>query len=51
VLEPSVETSTGAVTMLDWLVGNYPQAFPHIALVNAAHSLARANKPARQRSE
>ena len=32
------------------LVGNYPQAFSHIALVNTAHNLARANKPAEQRS-
>ena len=33
------------------LVGNYPQAFSHIALVNSAHNLARSNKPAHQRSE
>jgi GH15 family glucan-1,4-alpha-glucosidase len=32
------------------LVGNYPQAFSHIALVNTAHNLARASKPAEQRS-
>jgi GH15 family glucan-1,4-alpha-glucosidase len=32
------------------LVGNYPQAFSHIALVNTAHNLARATKPAEQRS-
>jgi GH15 family glucan-1,4-alpha-glucosidase len=32
------------------LVGNYPQAFSHIALVNTAHNLARATKPANQRS-
>jgi GH15 family glucan-1,4-alpha-glucosidase len=32
------------------LVGNYPQAFSHIALVNTAHNLARAAKPAEQRS-
>jgi len=32
------------------LVGNFPQAFSHIALVNTAHNLARAEKPARQRS-
>jgi GH15 family glucan-1,4-alpha-glucosidase len=32
------------------LVGNFPQAFSHIALVNTAHNLARANKPAEQRS-
>ncbi len=38
----------------DWvsrrLVGNFPQAFSHIALVNTAHNLARATKPAEQRS-
>ncbi len=33
------------------LVGNFPQAFSHVALVNTAHNLARAEKPARQRSE
>jgi GH15 family glucan-1,4-alpha-glucosidase len=32
------------------LVGNYPQAFSHIALVNTAQNLARAEKPALQRS-
>ncbi|BCS34975.1 glucoamylase [Luteitalea sp. TBR-22] len=32
------------------LVGNFPQAFSHIALVNTAHNLARATKPARQRA-
>jgi GH15 family glucan-1,4-alpha-glucosidase len=32
------------------LVGNYPQAFSHVALVNTAHNLSRAAKPARQRS-
>jgi GH15 family glucan-1,4-alpha-glucosidase len=32
------------------LVGNFPQAFSHIALVNAAHNLTRASKPAEQRS-
>jgi GH15 family glucan-1,4-alpha-glucosidase len=31
-------------------VGNFPQAFSHIALVNTAHNLARADKPAEQRS-
>jgi GH15 family glucan-1,4-alpha-glucosidase len=31
-------------------VGNYPQAFSHIGLVNTAHNLARAAKPAHQRS-
>jgi GH15 family glucan-1,4-alpha-glucosidase len=32
------------------LVGNFPQAFSHIALVNTAYNLARAEKPARQRA-
>jgi GH15 family glucan-1,4-alpha-glucosidase len=32
------------------LVGNFPQAFSHIALVNTAHNLARAVKPAEQRA-
>jgi GH15 family glucan-1,4-alpha-glucosidase len=31
-------------------VGNFPQAFSHIALVNTAHNLARGIKPAEQRS-
>ncbi len=33
------------------LVGNYPQAFSHVALVNTAHNLARSSKPAQQRAE
>jgi GH15 family glucan-1,4-alpha-glucosidase len=32
------------------LVGNFPQAFSHVALVNTAHNLARATKPAAQRA-
>jgi GH15 family glucan-1,4-alpha-glucosidase len=32
------------------LVGNFPQAFSHIALVNAAHNLERSEKPCEQRS-
>jgi GH15 family glucan-1,4-alpha-glucosidase len=32
------------------LVGNFPQAFSHIALVNTAHNLARVSKPAEQRA-
>jgi GH15 family glucan-1,4-alpha-glucosidase len=32
------------------LVGNFPQAFSHIALVNTAHNLARARKPSDQRA-
>jgi GH15 family glucan-1,4-alpha-glucosidase len=33
------------------LVGNFPQAFSHLALVNSAYNLARAEGPAVQRSE
>ena len=32
------------------LVGNFPQAFSHVALVNTAHNLMRATKPAEQRA-
>ncbi len=32
------------------LVGNFPQALSHIALVNTAHNLSLAEKPAHQRS-
>jgi GH15 family glucan-1,4-alpha-glucosidase len=32
------------------LVGNFPQAFSHIALVNTAQNLTRASKPAEQRA-
>jgi GH15 family glucan-1,4-alpha-glucosidase len=33
------------------LVGNFPQAFSHLALVNTASNLAHYRKPAEQRSE
>jgi GH15 family glucan-1,4-alpha-glucosidase len=33
------------------LVGNFPQAFSHLALVNTASNLAHSEKPAEQRSE
>jgi GH15 family glucan-1,4-alpha-glucosidase len=33
------------------LVGNFPQAFAHVALVNSAFNLGRASKPAEQRSD
>lgn len=33
------------------LVGNFPQAFSHIGLVNTAYNLIEAHGPARQRSE
>jgi GH15 family glucan-1,4-alpha-glucosidase len=32
------------------LLGNFPQAFSHIALVNTAHNLERPQKPSEQRS-
>jgi hypothetical protein len=32
-------------------VGNFPQAFPHVALINTAHNLARAYGPAQHRAE
>ena len=32
-------------------LGNFPQAFSHVALVNTAFNLTRADKPAEQRSE
>jgi GH15 family glucan-1,4-alpha-glucosidase len=33
------------------LVGNFPQAFSHVALVNTAMNLYEHEKPAEQRSE
>jgi GH15 family glucan-1,4-alpha-glucosidase len=33
------------------LVGNFPQAFSHLALLNSASNLASSTKPAEQRSE
>ena len=33
------------------LVGNFPQAFTHIAMVNSGFNLTRLEKPAEQRSE
>jgi GH15 family glucan-1,4-alpha-glucosidase len=33
------------------LVGNFPQAFSHITLVNTAYNLSLPQKPAEQRSE
>jgi GH15 family glucan-1,4-alpha-glucosidase len=33
------------------LIGNFPQAFSHLALVNSASNLAHHTKPAEQRSE
>lgn len=33
------------------LVGNFPQAFSHLALINTAYNISKASKPAEQRSE
>jgi GH15 family glucan-1,4-alpha-glucosidase len=33
------------------LVGNFPQAFSHVAIVNTTHNILRATKPAQQRAE
>jgi GH15 family glucan-1,4-alpha-glucosidase len=33
------------------LVGNFPQGFSHIGLINTAYNLIEADGPARQRSE
>ena len=33
------------------LIGNFPQAFSHLALVNSASNLAHSKKPAEQRAE
>jgi hypothetical protein len=32
------------------MLGNFPQAFSHIALVNSAFNLSRAEKPVEQRA-
>jgi GH15 family glucan-1,4-alpha-glucosidase len=32
------------------MLGNFPQAFSHIGLINTAHNLGRAEKPAEQRA-
>ena len=37
-------------TVAHRLVGNFPQAFSHIALVNTAHNIVHATKPCEQRS-
>jgi len=31
------------------MLGNFPQAFSHISLVNTAHNLSRKEKPSEQR--
>jgi GH15 family glucan-1,4-alpha-glucosidase len=37
-------------TVTQRLVGNFPQAFSHIALINTAHNIVHAIKPCEQRS-
>jgi GH15 family glucan-1,4-alpha-glucosidase len=32
------------------MLGNFPQAFSHVALINTAHNLSKPDKPAEQRS-
>lgn len=32
------------------MLGNFPQAFSHVALINTAHNLSKSEKPAEQRS-
>jgi hypothetical protein len=32
------------------MVGNFPQAFSHIALINTAHNIVHVLKPCHQRS-
>jgi GH15 family glucan-1,4-alpha-glucosidase len=32
------------------LVGNFPQAFTHVALINSAFNLTRSEKPVQQRA-
>ena len=32
-------------------VGNFPQAFTHVALINSAHNLGRGAGPAQHRAE
>ncbi|MGR0187745.1 glycoside hydrolase family 15 protein [Azospirillum aestuarii] len=43
LLSEEYDTRTGR------LVGNFSQAFSHIALVSTAHNLARGAQPVRQR--
>jgi GH15 family glucan-1,4-alpha-glucosidase len=45
LLAEEYDTSAGRQT------GNFPQALTHIALINTAHNLSDAKKPAMQRSE
>jgi len=45
LLAEEFDTAAGRQT------GNFPQALTHIALINTAHNLSDARKPAKQRSE
>ena len=38
-------------TVSQRMLGNFPQAFSHVALINTAHNLVKHDKPAEQRSE
>ncbi len=38
-------------TILHRQVGNFPQAFSHIGLINTAYNLCRVSGPARQRAD
>jgi GH15 family glucan-1,4-alpha-glucosidase len=44
LLSEEYDTRTGR------MLGNFPQAFSHIGLINTAHNLSRATKPAEQRA-
>jgi hypothetical protein len=33
------------------MLGNFPQAFSHVALINTAHNLSRVSKPVDQRAD
>lgn len=45
-----VRSPKAGVTHARRLLGNFPQAFSHIGLVNAAYNLMQAAAPARQRA-
>jgi GH15 family glucan-1,4-alpha-glucosidase len=32
------------------MLGNFPQAFSHVGIINTAHNLTRVAKPAEQRA-
>jgi GH15 family glucan-1,4-alpha-glucosidase len=43
--------SEGYDTKARRLMGNFPQAFTHVSLINTAHALSTGPSPARQRAE